>query len=437
MKNILCSLFILSPLCVSLGQPHAAREEMGKDSVFIQGQITLSNEKPSSIRFAVVDYLLGVENYEYATIDDEGNFEIKFFLRNTQQVYCSYGERMRHNTLILSPGDSLMITVSDNGIKFFGKNASASEDYYHIRTQKEWSNYHYVLDTGYRLEPEVYLKFRKKHYQRDLELLESYCKNRDCSALFQTWYATDAKVRYFRDLMAYSWKSGDYGLGSKVRLTGERKERYNAAYLGQIDLDDSTYTISKWFPFFLNGYSQKVEKRIPPEQAQKIIYITKLNILLDIISTEVSLEINESSAHKRMLENLLRKAHKDNEPDSADLKIIWKLSEQYELPLQRAMDRWNADRWVEQINSIPHRNTRELRFLHSFIQMMDQVPNVDYIYKRIYPHIQNATYKGVLAREYKKKKEEDTLIGSPSEIMVMPKNYAAGAKVQTTYWRTL
>ncbi|HEU5293035.1 MAG TPA: hypothetical protein VFU05_20460 [Cyclobacteriaceae bacterium] len=163
MKNILCSLFILSPLCVSLGQPHAAREEMGKDSVFIQGQITLSNEKPSSIRFAVVDYLLGVENYEYATIDDEGNFEIKFFLRNTQQVYCSYGERMRHNTLILSPGDSLMITVSDNGIKFFGKNASASEDYYHIRTQKEWSNYHYVLDTGYRLEPEVYLKFQKKN----------------------------------------------------------------------------------------------------------------------------------------------------------------------------------------------------------------------------------------------------------------------------------
>ena len=35
--------------------------------------------------------------------------------------------------------------------------------------------------------------------------------------------------------------------------------------------------------FFLNGYSQKVEKRIPSDQAQKVVYIQKLNFLLDIV----------------------------------------------------------------------------------------------------------------------------------------------------------
>ena len=83
--------------------------------------------------------------------------------------------------------------------------------------------------------------------------------------------------------MAYSWKSADYGLGSPVRLTGERNEKYNTSYLGEIDLDDSTYAMSKWYTFFLNGYSQKVEKRIPSDQAQKVVYIQKLNFLLDIV----------------------------------------------------------------------------------------------------------------------------------------------------------
>ena len=428
MKNTLRSFLVLCPVCFSYGQnQHPVPAQTEQDSAVINGEIILPGEKPASITFYVADYLLGIERPERGSVDEEGRFHVKFFIRNAHQVYWHHGERGRPRSLIVSPGDSLTLNVTDSGVKFTGKNAAASEDYYYMRTQEKWSAYYYALDTGYRLEPEAYLQFRKDHYKEDLELLDSYCKSRSCSGLFKRWYATDAKVRYFRDLMAYSWKSADYGLGSPVRLTGERKGKYNAAYLGQIDLDDSTYAMSKWYTFFLNGYSQKVENRIPPDQVRKALYITKLNLLLDIISREVSVEVNATSASKSVLQNLLKKAHKDSEPDSADLKLMWKLAERYELPLQRAMDIWNADRWVEQINSISHQNTKELRFLQSFIQNIDQVPNLDYLYEKMYPLIQNPAYRGVLAREYEKKREEDALIGNPHGISVMPKKYGESA----------
>jgi thiol-disulfide isomerase/thioredoxin len=149
--------------------------------------------------------------------------------------------------------------------------------------------------------------------------------------------------------------------------------------------------------------------------------------LLDIISKEVALEINETSANKNVLQNLLKKAHQDSQPDSAGLKVMWKLSERYELPLQQAMDIWNADRWVEQINSISHQNTKELRFLQTFMQVIEQVPNVDYLYEKMYPHIQSSAYREVARREYEKKKEEDALVSNPQGITVMPKNYGENA----------
>lgn len=428
MKNTLLTFLVLCAVCFSYGQDQeAVPPQTHQDSAVINGEITLSGEKDASITFYVVDYLLGIESPERGSVDEQGRFHVKFFIRNTHQVNWHYGESGQPGTLIVSPGDSLTLNITDSGVKFSGKNAAACEDYYHIRTQKEWTAYYNTLDTGYRLEPEAYLQFRKAHYKQDLVMLDSYCKARDCSALFMKWYAADAKVRYFRDLMTYSWKSADYGLGSPVRLTGERKENYNAAYLADIDLDDSTYAMSKWYTFFLNGYSQKVEKRIPFDQVQKVLYITKLNFLLDIISKEVSLEVKESSGGKRVLDNLLKKANENREPDSADLKVMWKLSERYELSLQRAMDIWNADRWIETINSISHQNTKELRFLQSFTQSIDQVPNLDYIYEKMYPHIQNPAYREVLTKEYEKKKAEDALVGNPQGISGMPKKYGESA----------
>jgi thiol-disulfide isomerase/thioredoxin len=428
MKTFHAALVILCPLCHSIGQTFDTVPALPKeDSAFIKGQIILRDKKPSSITFYVVDYLVGIEKPERASVDVEGRFQIRFFIRNTHQVSWRYDERGSYGSLILSPGDSLTLIVTDDQVQFFGTNAAASEDHYHLRTQKEWSAYYYALDTGYRLEPERYLQFRKERYQQDLDFLQSYCKTRDCTALFNRWYTTDAKVRYYQDLMAYSWKSVDYGLGSPVRLTREQNEKYNAAYLEEIDLDDSTFAISKWYTFFLNGYSQKVEKRIPFDQVENVLYITKLNFLLEIISREASLEVSESSSDKRVLENLLKKAYNHSAPDSADVKVMWKLSERYEVPLQRAMDTWNADRWVEQINAIPHQKTRELRFLHTFVRSINQMPNLDYVYEKMIPNIKNPTYRELFTRAYKSKKEEDALIGNPQGIRVIPEKYGESA----------
>lgn len=398
------------------------------DSIFISGNIFLEEEeRPESIAFAFSDHWLGIDQNVHAMIDANGDFSTKIFLRGTNTILCRYKDQsnLRHYSwLIVSPGDSLSITVNNHAYSFFGKNAAVTEDYYHMRTQKEWSHYYYVLDTGYRLEPEVYLEFRKQHYEEDMKFLETYCGSRNCSGLFIQWYTGDARVRYFQDLMNYSWKSRDYGLGSDVRLTGERNNRYNQAFLGKIDLDDPGYAMSYMYSSFVKAYFMKVEKKTPFDQVPKEIQITKLNILLDLVTKEVPLEVDATSAKKRALENLLRNAHANSTPDSADIRLMWRLSEEYDEPLQRAMSVWNIDQWMKRINSVEHERMRDLTFLHSFMRGIDTAPNLDYEYKSTYANMKEKSFRDELTRQYEKKKQEDAMIKNPSAgIHVAAKDY--------------
>lgn len=425
--GILC--FALCLTLVAFAQPRDQKVWPSQpDSIFISGNISLEGEeKPECITFAFWDHLLGTNQNLRAMIDANGDFKARIFLRGTNAMFCVYLDqsRQRHySNLIVSPGDSLSITVNNHQFSFFGKSAAATEDHYRMRTQKEWSHYYYVLDTGYRLEPEVYLEFRKQHYEGDLKFVETYCATRNCSDLFRQWYGGDARLRYFRDLMDYSWKSRDYGLGSDVRLTGERKERYKEAFLGQIDLDDPGYAMSYLYSPFVNAYSMNVEKKTPYDQVPKEIQITKLNILLDLVAKEVALEVNATSAKKRSLENLLRNAHADSTPDSADIKLMWRLSEEYDEPLQKAMSIWNTDQWMNRINSVEHGRIRELTFLHTFVRAIDTAPNLDYVYESMYANMKEKTFRDELTRQYEKKKQEDATIKNPSGgIHVVAKDY--------------
>jgi thiol-disulfide isomerase/thioredoxin len=399
------------------------------DSVFVNGRITLPDGKSRSIFFVFWDQLLGINRKEYAMLDENGRFEIKLFIRSTSPILWRYqGKETQDGFLIVSPGDSLTIIIEGSAVTFSGRNAAASADYYHMRSRQEWADYYYTLDTGYRLEPEAYLDFRKERYEKELEFFQKYCKDRDCSELFEKWYAVDLKVLYFFDLLSYSWKSATYGLGSEVRLTGRRKEKYDSASFKDIDLDDSTYSMSSAYTPFLITYAQKVAKSTPFDQVYNEIYTAKLNILQDIISKQVGLEINEHSSAKRTLQNLLEKVHAKTEPDSTDLKVMWKLSEQYELPLQRAMDMWKTDAWVETLKSVPHRKTRELYAVNTFMDQIDTHPNLDYFYEKIAPLVQDKATADILANEYKRKKDEDALINKKQRgIEIIPKNYEKSA----------
>lgn len=360
-------------------------------------------------------------------IDAHGDFSTKIFLRGRNTVLCWYldqSNRMRDSYLIVSPGDSLSITVNNHEYRFFGKNAEATQDHYHMRTEKEWSHYYHVLDTGYRLEPEEYLEFRKQHYEEDMKFLETYCGTRDCSDLFREWYAGDARVRYFQDLMNYTWKSRDYGLGSEVRLTGERLKKYKEAFMSEIDLDDPRYAMSYMYSPFVNAYFMKVEKKAPFDQVPKEIQITKLNILLNLVAKEVPLEVDATSAKKRALENLLRNAHENSTPDSADIRLMWRLSEEYDEPLKKAMSVWNTDQWMKRINSVEHERMRDLTFLHTFMRAIDTAPNLEYVYKSMHANMKDTTFRDELARQYEKKKQEDAMIkNSSAGIHVFEKDY--------------
>ena len=419
-------------LCLPLGGLGQTSEQNlsppQPDSIFISGNIFLEGEeRPESIAFAFWDHWLGVNQKIRAMIDANGNFSTKIFLRRTNAVLCRYKDQsnLRHHSwLIVSPGDSISITVNNHEFSFSGKNAAATEDYYHMRTPKEWSHYYYVLDTGYRLEPEVYLEFRKQHYEEDMKFLETYCGSRDCPDLFRQWYTGDARVRYFANLMDYSWRSRDYGLGSDVRMTGERNKRYNEAFLGKIDLDDPGYAMSYMYSPFVNSYFQKVEKKTPFDQIPKEIQITKLNILLDLVGREVPLEVDATSAKKRALESLLRNAQENSTPDSADIRLMWKLSEEYDEPLKKAMSTWNTDQWTKRINSVEHERMRDLIFLHTFMKAIDTAPDLDYVYESTYANMKDETLRDELTRQYEKKKQEDAMVKNPSGgIHVAEKDY--------------
>jgi hypothetical protein len=398
------------------------------DSISISGNIFLEGgERPEYIAFAFWDHWLGSNQNVRAMIDANGDFSTRIFLRGTNAILCWYQDqsnRRHYSYLIVSPGDSLSITVDNHQYTFFGKNAAATEGHYYMRTQEEWSHYYYVLDTGYRLEPEAYLEFRKQHYEEDMKFLETYCATRNCSNLFRQWYTGDARVRYFRDLMDYSWKSRDYGLGSDVRLTRERNKRYKQAFFGEIDLDDPGYATSYMYASFVNAYFMKVEKKTPFDQVPKEIQITKLNILLDLVAKEVPLEVDATSAKKRALENLLRNAHADSTPDSADIKLMWRLSEEYDEPLKKAMSVWNTDQWMRRINSVEHDRIREMTFLHTFMRAIDTAPNLDYVYESMYANMKDKTFSDELTRQYEKKKQEDAIIKNPSGgIHALAKDY--------------
>lgn len=425
-------------LCLNLsgfGQTSDEKASLSQpDSIFITGNIfPEAEEKPQYITFAFWDHWLGINQNVRAMVDAYGNFSARIFLRGTNTVLCMYKDKanLRHYSyLIVSPGDSLSITIKNHQYGFFGKNARASEDYYHMRTQNEWSDYYYVLDTGYRLEPERYLEFRKQHYDEDMKFLGSYCATRNCSDLFKQWYSGDARLRYFLDLMNYSWKSRDYGLGSDVRLTGERNKKYKEAFLGEIDLDDPGYSMSYLYSPFVNAYFQKVERKTPFDQVPKEIQIKKLNILLDLVAREVPLEVNATAAKKRALENLLKSARAGSAPDSADIKLMWRLSEEYDEPLKKAMSIWNTDQWMARINSVPHDRIRELTFLHNFVRAIDTAPNLDYVYESMYANMKDKTFRDELTRQYEKKKEEDAMIKTPpGGIHVAAKNYSKSVNV--------
>jgi len=90
MRNALFSFLILWPVFSSFGQTaDSGSIPVRVDAAFINinGQIISSGEKPLSVTFYVVDYRLGIERSERTSVGEDGKFQIKFFIRNTPQVY--------------------------------------------------------------------------------------------------------------------------------------------------------------------------------------------------------------------------------------------------------------------------------------------------------------------------------------------------------------
>ena len=218
-KYYLLSIFVTSILFS--GNSASLRIPGWADTVYIHGEIKTPRQKNKSIvTFHVNDYVTGKLLNYYSSIDSTGKFDVKFFLRNTQDIFWRYNEDSLFR-LIISPKDSLTIIINKGGIHFSGRNAKASEDINIMRSpyRKAFPSKEEEKAVGH-LEPEDYLIFRRQQKDKQIKFLESFCKSRNCSALFREWYLADCEVNYYNELLAYGWKSLKYGIGSTARRYG-------------------------------------------------------------------------------------------------------------------------------------------------------------------------------------------------------------------------
>jgi len=218
MSRYLLSIVLFLFLASAIAKPFRG------DTVRIYGEIR-EVRLGSMVTFFVNDYVLGRQLTHYSNLDKDGKFEIEFTVRNTQDIFWRYNQDTLLR-LIVSPGDSLKIIVSKAGAQFFGTDAQTN-----IEFSRLWQRYENAFpeieeSKALSLEPEKYFEFRVNQKDKQITFLESYCKKGNCSPLLKTWFFADCEVKYFRELLAFGWKSSKYGFGSTTRLSVVRSKKY-------------------------------------------------------------------------------------------------------------------------------------------------------------------------------------------------------------------
>ncbi|MEJ1241647.1 thioredoxin family protein [Chryseolinea sp. T2] len=404
MNKALLAVLFSWPLLV-YSQEKEPEKTLRSDTVVITGKINIPiNAKGQVVAtFYIIDYLLAAERTYFSVIDSTGNFHVRFFLRNTQDISWRFDKAQPSRQLLLAPGDSLHIVVDQSGFHFSGANAKASKDIHNMRTPEESTQYYYEREKGLGLEPEEYLKFCKERFDKDAQWVEQYCKERNCSALFLEWYKSNNEVSYFSDLLAFSWKSLNYGLGSTVRLRGERKLKYDSSFWSSMKPSDPAYLLSSRFIFLLNGYSHRYTRESSaPAEAQKL----KLSRIAEILNQKVTTESNDADTRKEL--NLIKEMYRMSEQgepvDTAMLRVYWKIAERYDTELKTMESRWWIERHAANLTDIADTNIADILLVQFFSNAQEDYNDIDYLYNTVFPKIRNAQYQNIVTAEYTKNK---------------------------------
>ena len=191
-------------------------------------------------------------------LNERGQFSVTIPILNSQSVFLFIGDH-RWRRIFLTPGDSLTVLINgQNGkpVHFMGKNADVC---YHMEN---------VLDTLYQLgevrsfkwnlEPEVFRQYADSLSMVQLEYLDRYVREHNCSDLFYNWSKSFVECHRVYYLGSYSYNSTLHGMGSSQRLDIDHPYY---TFINSIDFNDSLFLLEAIMGSMvgeLNNYYDKV-----------------------------------------------------------------------------------------------------------------------------------------------------------------------------------
>lgn len=255
-------------------------------------------------------------------------------------------------------------------------------------------------------EPEEYYRFRTDYHEKQLQFLKEYCLTNDCSGTFKIWYRKNAEVQKYRELMTYSWKSHKYGLGSPIRLTGEKARAYSALYRDSINLNDSLYEITSLYTRFLNPLSQRMinfrDSLRPAQEFRSVV--------------EAMVSFSEQQPEHKMLHediiylnSLSAYATEKDIPEHKKEKW-WSLIDRYDEEVKAAKSEFYFSWLLNQIQEVENTKLRDLylcNYYHRFYIENSSIEMADYAFEKIKGIIHNKEYLAKITAEYNHLKDEE------------------------------
>lgn len=393
-------------LAARLSQPDKPSMDMG--TAVIQGYIkdfdTTDYYKP--IKLHVHDHVLGLPQIYKFDIDSSGVFSTSFHLNATKDIWISFSPNAPSMRLLASPNDTLTLSIDHRNhpdtVHFMGNTASASYGiYYMAEGYREALPDSKTYNNALAKEPEDFLLFVQKSRDEQIDFLEKYCASQNCSELFKEWYLANTEVRYFDDLMKFSWRSLKYGLGSMQRLTQEQKEKYESQFRDSIDLNNEKYAMSSVYFSLINSLSQRVINHRDPNYPK--------NNFHDLVSYFQKSERLTEQEHD-FLKEILSTNLTSDQFTQQQKEIWWGIEDQFSDELKVTGAKKLLNWTMGEVQKMDNANARDLmitNFFFSFVLENGMYEIMDEAFEEIETQIENPNYLRYIEDIYLDTKQQE------------------------------
>jgi len=235
------------------------------NETIIKGRIANHKEhnKFSTVSSTYLDYATGQQITSFSNINNLGEFELKFQLDFSKNLYLMYGEKLV--VLFLSHGNELIVNFDANEyfnieksnlqsvLTFDGvdkknnKNISKYLTEYNQKFLSPYERYIKVKD----LDLNEYISYRYKLMKDEQKFFKIFCKKNEVTSQFKKWCKFEIEYGCANDLMRYRWEH-EVANGNGRNITKNLKSNPNdyINFFDEFELNNSDALLStKYFQY--------------------------------------------------------------------------------------------------------------------------------------------------------------------------------------------